>query len=60
VDPAAAPTAPSVGKPLSAMDRRALYFDDVRKMGFEGQRLPDETKWSLDRSVQLRGGKNAE
>lgn len=43
-------------KPLSAMQRREMYLQDVRQQGFPGQRLPDGTIWSLDRSVQLRGG----
>jgi hypothetical protein len=43
-------------KPLSAMARREMYLQDVRQQGFRGQRLPDDVKWSLDRSVQLRGG----
>jgi hypothetical protein len=43
----AQPTANAApGKPLSAMDRRAMYLNDVRQFGFEGQRLPEGTIWS--------------
>lgn len=46
-------------KPLSAMQRREMYMQDVRNQGFKNQRVPDDAKWSLDRSVQLRGGSAA-
>jgi hypothetical protein len=43
-------------KPLSALHRREMYLQDVKQQGFPDQRLPADTKWSLDRSIVLRGG----
>jgi hypothetical protein len=40
---APAPVTAAPGKPLSSMDRRALYLNDVRR--FEGQRMPADTVW---------------
>jgi hypothetical protein len=42
---APAPVTAAPGKPLSSMDRRAMYLNDIRNAGFEGQRMPDGTIW---------------
>jgi hypothetical protein len=43
----APPTANAApGAALSAMDRRTMYLNDVRRFGFEGQRLPEGAIWS--------------
>jgi len=43
-------------KPLSAMQVRAAYLDEVRRAGFDRQRLPSGVRWSLGQTIALRGG----
>jgi hypothetical protein len=45
---APAPVTAAPGKPLSAMDRRAMYHADARRFGGVHERQPDGTAWSLE------------